>query len=184
MPDSFSKIIAIIVLAIAVFLTPAIWFGNQLDTVTQTYAYNATTEFVDNVCKQGRITQDMYNDLCKKLGNTGVKCSIKMTHTHTTTVPIFDSNHIATGSNEYDMCTYEDEILRQLYTRASLTSNEAAAGDVVGEYHLLKDDYFSVTIENANPSLGAKIRSFVFDESLDNLSIFCVYGGTVRDENY
>ncbi|MEY8333244.1 hypothetical protein AALB53_09070 [Lachnospiraceae bacterium 47-T17] len=182
--EAFSKVVAIIVLIIVLFMAPLLYFSAQHDRVLQTYVAAHTTEFVDNVRLQGKITQEMYNDYVATLSNTNMSFQITLEHTHVTDVPVFsETDGTLTGTSKYTSSVYEGDILHQLFTRDTLTPEEQAAGDKIGEYHFRKDDYFTVILKNTDNTMSQKLQSML-GASGAGFVIYYQYGGMIRDENF
>ena len=178
--EAFSKFIAIILVAIALFVVPVVHMGEQKDAITQSYVSERVTAFVEDVKKQGRITQGMYDKFLADLDDTNVVYDISMTHTHTEVSPTFTKDGSVEEVKEYDMCYYTEEILDGIYSHEADTN----AGEVNGEYRLSKGDYFTMTVTNKHSTLATKIRSRVFETEFPKTSIYVIYGGRIQDENY
>lgn len=181
--EAFSKIIAVVIMVIAVFIAPLFYFSIQNDRVLQSCVAAETTSFVDNVRLQGKITQEMYNDYMKVLSNTGMLFDVEFEHAHVVETPAFSESGALIGTKETIDCVYENDIRYELFNRDTLTVEESSAGDVIGEYHLRKDDYFTVIVKNRSISMTQRIMSLI-DFPNTGPTIFYKYGGAVRDENY
>ena len=67
MGDSFSKIIAILISAILMFVLPVKITKERQEEFNQTYALSETMYLVDNVRNTGKLTKEMYDIYTQKL---------------------------------------------------------------------------------------------------------------------
>ena len=183
--EAFSKFIAVVILVIFVFLVPLMNVGEKSDTVTQSYVNSLTTDFVENVRKQGRITQDMYNKFIENLSSTGNTYDIEFVHTHTVVNPEYNDDGTITTTT-YDDHYYTEEIMSILFggLDAEYEEEYLKAGKVLGEYRMYKGDYFTVTVKNRNFTLATRLRNVVFRNRFPAETIVVTYGGEIEDENY
>ena len=169
--DALSKVFAVIVTIIAIFIVPVVNLANSHDDIVQPTVYSATTEFVEDVREQGKLTQDMYISFVQKLDDTGLLYDIEMVHSHDTAVPEFDDAGKTVGVKEVENLIYTDEILKSVY-------------ETNGIYKFNKGDYFSVKVTNKEATLGQQMRRTVFRMSDSGARIVAQHGGVIRDENY
>lgn len=182
--EALSKFIAVIIVVFFVFCVPLMYVSEKNDMVVQSYVTNITTDFVENVRKQGRITQDMYNKFLENLGNTGNVYDIEITHTHTIVNPDYDGDVITTST--YDEHYYTKEILDIIFggVDEEYIDTYVAAGKVIGEYRMYKGDYITVTVKNSNVTMATRFRNVIFRNQFPTETIGITYGGEIEDENY
>lgn len=178
--EAFSKFIAIILLAVFLFMVPLMYTAEQNDSITQSYVTTEVTNFVENVKKQGKITQGMYNDLLDNLGRTANVYEIDFVHRHKTVIPVFSDTGEVLRTEEFNDIYYTDDIKRKVFYDTAV----AGSGDVKGEYHFSKGDYFTVIVKNRNITLGTRLKNMLFGSEFPKTSIFVTYGGTIQDENF
>ena len=178
--EAFSKFISIIILVAALFLLPLIHSGDQKDAISQSYVSEKVTSFVEDVKKQGKITQSMYDRFLSDLDTTKTVYDIELVHTHTEITPVFDADGNVSDVKQYNVCFYTDEILDGVYSHVADTD----AGEVNGEYHLTKGDYITVTVKNRHYTIATRLRNKLFGIPFPKTSIYVTYGGRIQDENY
>ena len=71
MSDTFITIIAIFLAAILMFVFPLMTLADRNDDVTQLTVQTATTEFVDDIRRTGKLTEDKYNSFVSNIAATG-----------------------------------------------------------------------------------------------------------------
>ena len=67
MSDTFITIIAVMVVAVIMFVFPIMATANQNDSITQTSVQTMVSDFVNTVAKEGKITRSNYDDFIQKL---------------------------------------------------------------------------------------------------------------------
>lgn len=182
--ESFSKIIAIIITVIFIFIVPITYFAEKQDVITQAYVENEVVAFVDNVRAQGKITQEMYNDFVFQLDQSGLVYDVKMEHSHRTLDPIYNNaGEFTNGTTTNVNLFYEEDIWYSLYEKKP-TETELAARIIEGEYHFTKGDYFTVSVVNAEKTFATKLKELLLSFDMAKEQILATYGGEIRDENY
>ena len=121
------KIIDFAVILILLFAIPVYYNTSLNDSTTNVYVLREVDLFGDQVCKNGYISVEMYEDLLNKLSNTDLLYNIQMTHTHDVYYP---SSTGGSASTEQDI-TYTDDIKRRLYASAFRSLTYYDAGDYV-----------------------------------------------------
>lgn len=182
--ETIGKFVAVILLTIFIFVVPTFLHAENSDAVSQQAVQAFTVDFVENVKKQGKITQSMYNEFENELGTTGHTYSVEFTHVHTYVTPVYDagSDEVkGTVSNEDHY--YSADIKNALFVK-NVSEEEKKAGQKDGEYHMKKGDYLTVQIANTDQTLADFFRNVFFGKSGKTSSINVTYGGTITDENY
>lgn len=178
--EVFSKIVSVIALIIALFIIPLLYTSEQSENITQNYVSAEVTSFVEDVKKQGKITQGMYDRFVSKLDATRVVYDIELVHTHTEIAPTFSDDGSVSDVKSYDMSYYTDEILDGVYSHTA----DQTAGEVDGEYHMTKGDYITVTVKNRNYTLATELKNKIYGTPFPKTSVYVTYGGRIQDENY
>ena len=147
------KIFVLLVTVTAMFIYPIVTLSDQSDEITRTTVYNATSEFVEQVREQGKLTQDMYLNFISELDNTGYLYDIEFKHGHDTVVPVYetaldDVNTQVAGTDIVTYITYTDDILNTLYATN-------------GIYTFDKGDTFSVSVKSRDETLSQKTHRLI-----------------------
>lgn len=178
MGDSLSKIVAIILAVLLLFIFPILNMFENQDNTTQIFVLTQTCEFVDSVRSLGYITPDMYREFVNKLSATNNIYEIEMEHYHQKFDPVYDDpKDAATFKNDFNInywATYTDEIMGVLFP-------ESSAGE---DYKMSKGDYFKVKVRNRNKTAATRIQEILYNTDLSTAKIMVTYGGMVKDENY
>lgn len=110
---------------ILLFLIPLFYTASLNDSSLNTYVLREVDDFGDQVCKDGYISVEMYEDLLWKLSNTDILYDIKMEHIHDVYFPT------AAGFTKEEQSTYTDDIKRILYASSFRTLTHYEYGDYV-----------------------------------------------------
>lgn len=171
MREAFGTIIAIVLVVLAMFLTPMMNNANKEDQITQDLVYTEVADFVQQVQLNGFISQDMYNEFTKKLSDTNLLYTVEMTHAHDVVMPVFnEAGDAVTGTKVVKSTVYEDDILDGVF-------------DKDGIYYFETGDHFSLTVKNKNRSLAQRLNTLITGSSI-KYSVVATYGATIRNENY
>ena len=189
--EVFSRYASVIILVIFLFAVPILLFSTNHDNIVEDYVQAATIDFVENVKKQGRLTEDMVNRYLQELNKTGYTYEIAFTHTRDVVAPIYDDYGNATGTTTYQTSWYTDEIMGWLFTSPKLNDEDQeeldrtgqVRGQVLGEYRMYRGDYFTVDVTSKSQTTSSRVRSLLF-RNADNLGITVTFGGRIEDENY
>jgi hypothetical protein len=178
MSDTFSKVIALIIAVLLLYIFPVENMLLRQDDITRIFVLNETAKFVDSVRNLGYITPVMYIQFNKKLAATGNHYNISMEHHRQKIDPVYE-DPIDSTSFRHDyrsnyQTTYTDEILDCLFRSATEDTY----------YYLSKGDIFSVQVVNENKTMAAKVQEMLLMSDLPVEKIIINYGGMVRDENY
>ena len=104
------KIFDFAVILMLLFGIPVYYNSTLNDSSKNVYVLREVDLFGDQVCKNGYISVEMYEDLLNKLSNTDLLYNIHMSHTHDVYYPSAGGDAITEEKK-----TYEDDIKRQLY---------------------------------------------------------------------
>lgn len=122
----FSRFVDLALIIILIFMIPLYYTSAINDSSVNTYVIHEVNEFGDQVCKNGYISVDMYEDLLNKLSNTDLLYNVKMSHTHDVYYP---SGNGAFTTEE--TVTYEEDIKKQLYAAVFQSLTYYDYGDYV-----------------------------------------------------
>lgn len=168
--EPLSKVLAVFLTIVAMFIAPIIIQAQLQDNTLQSTVYAMTDDFVEQIRAQGKITQDMYLEFIQRLDATDLLYDVKITHSHSTVVPVYDSTGATIATKTVDNITYTQDILASVY-------------ETEGVYLMNKGDMISVSVTNREPTLGQRLREMLFFIS-DSAAINVRDGGVIRDENY
>ncbi|MCX7920459.1 MAG: hypothetical protein N3B21_00330 [Clostridia bacterium] len=179
MESTFSKIIALILATLLLFIFPVLNMFIKQDDTTHIFVFTETSKFVDQVRNLGYITPMMYREFANKLSATNNTYSIEMEHYHKKYDPIYDDPaNAATFKDDFNVnfkATYTDNIMSTLFPNPPLTGEK---------YKLSKGDYFAVRVKNKNKTLATKLQEMLYNANLSEAKIIVRYGGMIKDEAY
>lgn len=178
MGDSLSKIVALFLAVLLLFIFPILnMFENQDDT-TQVFVLTETAKFVDSARSLGYITPTMYREFAYKLSATNNIYEVEMEHYHKKFNPVYDDpTDDTTFKNDFSVdywATFTGEIMEVLFPDSSTGSN----------YEMSKGDYFIIKVKNKNKTAATKIQEILYNADLSTSKIMVNYGGMIKDENY
>ena len=174
--DAISKMINAIMIIFGMFVVTTSIYATLSDRVTQESITVATTKFSDTVRKQGKLTQETYNDFVNQLNAEGILFNIDMTYAKEVYNPTGNE-----GSFTSEECYYSQDLLDGLFRGDA--SGKAIDGTADGVVYFSKGDTFTVHITNRSETLGEKFRKFLPWYALSKQpGIDACAGGLVRDE--
>ena len=80
MEEIFSKVVAIILGCILMFILPLKIINQRQENLYQTYALTESIALVDSVCNKGILYEETYLDFLNRLNNTGKIMNIELEH--------------------------------------------------------------------------------------------------------
>lgn len=168
--DSFSKIIAIFLAVILLFISPLLYMAQKQDSISQLYVLSETSKFIDSIKNSGYVSQNMYEDFIKKIDSTGNLYEIELTHCHKRVEPLVDinTNDILQDFSVFYYNTYEDEIFE--------------AFDMGRDYYFNRGDYISIHVINSNKTMAVSLLENLLSRDIEDTQIIVTYGGMIRDE--
>jgi hypothetical protein len=179
MGESLSKMVAIIIAVILLFIFPIMNMFENQDDISRNIVFNETAKFVDSVRNLGYITPKMYNDFYKKIEATGNIYNVSLTHMHLVVNPVYtdvtDFSSFQDNAESNFNNVYTNVIVNTLFPN-NPTGNE--------RYKLNAGDYFVLEIFNDNKTMGTKIKELFLNVDLPDKNIIVNYGGMVRNEDY
>ena len=167
MDDILTAIIGIGLAAILMFIFPLITMSDRTDDLSQLTVEIATTEFVDDIRKLGKITPDDYSKFIENIGTTGNSYNIEIE------VKILDENprrktieqQTTVGENVY-YSVYTSQIEDVLYKDQ--------------EYYLKEGDIVTVSVKNTNQTISQQLKNFFYTVvGKDTYIIAASHGGLV-----
>ncbi len=148
MSDTFITVIAIMTVALIMFIFPLMATANQNDSITQTSVQTMVSDFVNTVAKEGKITQSNYDEFLQKLYATGNSYAVELE------VQILDDNPSKKGEN---INVIGENIYYSVFTN---DIEEKLKSDQV--YKLKQGDYIKAKVQNTNVTFGTQMKNFMY----------------------
>ena len=148
MSDTFITVIAIMTVALIMFIFPLMATANQNDSITQTSVQTMVSDFVNTVAKEGKITQSNYDEFLQKLYATGNSYAVELE------VQILDDNTSKKGEN---INVIGENIYYSVFTN---DIEEKLKSDQV--YKLKQGDYIKAKVQNTNVTFGTQMKNFMY----------------------
>lgn len=169
MEETTVSIIGIIIASIIMFIVPLTLIADRSDDISQLVVQTITAEFVDEVIKTGKITEDTYLKYIDSLATTGnmyeIDMELKILDENTSKI-VTDNNPTKIGNN-----TYYSIFTSQI---------EDIIGDNQGKIILKHGDVISITVKNSSKTLSQSLKNFYYNWAGSNSQIIAATAsGTV-----
>lgn len=177
MEETTVSMIGIVIAAVIMLIIPLVLIADRNDDISQLVVQTATTEFVDEVIKTGKIDANTYQRFVSNLhasGNTyEIDMEVKFLDENTAKV-VTDGDYTKIGNNTY-YSIYTSQIEDKIRESASDTAN-----NIVGKIILKQGDEISVTVRNNSSTLSQALKSFYYNiQGKDIHIISATASGTV-----
>ena len=149
MSDTFITVIAVMVLAVIMFVSPLMATAKQNDSMTQTAVQSIVSDFVNTSAKEGKITRNNYDKLMQKLDATGNSYDLELEVRVFDVNPMEGNNGDAIGENIY-------------YSEFTSTILNKIMSEDEDEYPLKKGSYLKAKVTNSNVTMGTVLKNFIF----------------------
>ncbi len=156
MENSTITVIAIILAAILMFVFPLMTLSDTSDDVSQLTVQTATSEFVDNIKKTGKLTEENYGKFIEEISATGNAYDVELK------AKILDEN-IAKKSDKVSKDKIGENQSYDVYTTQILDVLEK---DHV--YTLKEGDTISVSVKNTNTTISQQLKNFLYKVTGNN----------------
>ena len=152
MEDTTVSIIGIIIASIMMFMVPLILIADRADDIAQLVVQTTTSEFVNEVIKSGKITNDSYQKFVSQLTSSGNTYEIDME------IKVLDKNTSKIGDNNtyYSIFTSQIEDIIGLSGKNTVNNSD-------GKIILKQGDAISVTVKNSSKTLSQSLKSFYYN---------------------
>ena len=154
MEDTTTSVIAIIIAAILMLLVPLVIIADRNDDLAVLSVQTLTAEFVDQIIKTGKITENQYQAYLNSLSTTGntyeVDIEIKILDDNTSKRQTMQTNNV--GENSYYSIystQIEEKLLESDNDEGFIILKE---GDIVSS---LKNIYYTIKDEDLHIIVGA-----------------------------
>lgn len=167
MEDSTLSIVGIIIASILMFIVPLILIADRGDDISQLTVETLTAQFVDNIIKQGKITNEDYQSYLASLQSSGNTYDVSIE------IKILDKNTAqretnltsAVGQNSY-YSIFTTQIQERLASTDS-DENLSATGQII----LKEGDIISVTTKNSSKTLSQTLKNVYYTIKGEDLHI-------------
>ena len=160
MEETTVSIIGIVIASIIMFIVPLTLIADRSDDISQLVIETATAEFVDEIVKTGKITDDTYLKYVEALFSTGntyeIEMQVKFLDENTAKV-VTDNNPTQIGNNTY-YSIYTSQIEDLIGVSASNTNNNGQ-----GKLILKHGDVITVTAKNNSRTLSQSLKSLYYN---------------------
>lgn len=151
MGDSAVTIIAIFLAAILMFVFPLMTLSDRTDDVSQLSVQTTTTEFVDNVKKTGKLTEENYGKFVEQISATGNTYDVELK------VQILDEN-LGKKASSVAMDKIGENQYYTMYTTQVLDAMNNNARALT----LKEGDRISVNVKNTNTTISQQLKNFLY----------------------
>lgn len=158
MNDTLVTIIAIFLAAVLMFIFPLMTLADRNDDVSQLLVQTATTEFVDEIRRTGKLTDDQYNSFVTTLAATGNAYDVELEF------QILDENP-GKKENEGNSTVIGENVYYSVYT----TQIEKKLGDS-SVYYLKEGDIVSVKAIKESLSLSETLSGAFYKLTGNNVA--------------
>jgi len=170
MEETTVSIIGIFIAAIMMFIVPLILIADRSDDISQLTVQTLTAEFVDEVVKSGKITDDTYTKYISSLSSTGniyeIDMEIKILDENTAKrLTVAEDGSVEPGKNTY-YSIFTSQVEDIIGVSGSITNNNRE-----GKILLKHGDAISVTVKNISKTLSQSLKSFYYKINGDNSQI-------------
>lgn len=149
---TLSTIIGIFVGGILLIVVPLITLADRSDDVAQQAAQSITSDFVETVCNEGRITKESFEEYINELASTGHSYNIEMEVRHLDenigNKSAWTSSSVV-GENEY-YSVYTSQIREKLYDGTT------------SKYLCKEGDQFTATVQNTDKTFSQMLKSGIY----------------------
>lgn len=183
MPNAISKLFAVLLLVVAIIFVPVYQSYQRQDDLAYQVAYQAVTDFVDNVRTKGYITPKMVEDFEGRLELESYLYKTDFLHEKKVYTPIYtDPTNPATFTGDYTVDFdefYNAQIMPVLFDEMNSIEKDERF------YYLSAGDFFSVYVENITRTRSSMLFDFLTGGFKgDGVEIVIPYGGMVLNEDY
>lgn len=183
MPNAISKIVSVILAVLLLFFVPVYQNYQKQDDLAYQTAYQAVTNFVDNVRTKGYITPQMYEDFERDLSVGSILYRVDITHEKKIYTPVYtDPTNPASFTNKY-VVDYDEYYWEQI--NPFLFDETSPIPKKERMYKLSAGDFFSVYVENKTKTKSTMLFDFLTGGLGGNDVVISIpYGGMVLNEDH
>ena len=170
MEETTISIIGIIIAAVLMLIVPLIIMADRADDIAQLLVQTATAEFVDEIIKTGKITEDKYQKFISQINGSRNSYKIDME------IKILDENtaKLEDGNNTY-YSIFTSQIEDIIGKSANNTDNNRE-----GKIILKQGDGILITVKNNSKTLSQSLKNFYYNIKGSDIQIItATASGTV-----
>lgn len=176
MDDTFISIIGMFSAIIIMFISPMVLIADRSDDISQLLVQTATSEFVNEVVRTGKITIDNYQKFVSSLQSSGntydIDMEVKILDETTAKIATID-NPSTIGNN-----TYYSIFTSQIEDKIGESSQNTANNK---QLLLKQGDLIFVTVKNNSQTLSQTVKSFYYSTTSGDLHIIAASSsGTIN----
>ena len=169
MEETTVSIIGIIIASIIMFIVPLTLIADRSDDIAQLLIQTATAEFVDEIIKTGKITNNSYQQFISQITTSRNIYDVEME------IKILDENTAKMGNNNTYFSIYTSQIEDIIGVSGSDIGN-----NLDGKIVLKQGDSISVTVTNSSKTLSQSLKSFYYKiKGVDIPIIAATASGTI-----
>lgn len=181
MMNAISKIIAILLAAILLYLVPTYTSFQRQEDISQLIAQQAVVTFVDAARNKGYISPTMYHDFQNMLRSSGNDYKVEMVHSRKRYDPIYSDSNVF----QNDIQVSYDEFIEQDILKILFPENTLPDDDERRMYKMRVGDFFKVTITNINKTNATTMKEFLTGTHVGDVATIVIpYGGMVYNEDH
>ena len=135
MSDAFSKMVAILLAVVMMYIVPVFYMREEADRLRQTYILETIVSFTDGVRNTGILGKKDYDVLMDELGGLNEIYTVEITHC----ISRVDNT---TNVSEYYVDRYYNEQILSVFETGE-------------DYYLKKADYLKVVVKDRNKDIIA-----------------------------
>lgn len=160
MEETTVSIIGILIGAVIMFIVPLILIADRSDDISQLLVQTATAEFVDEIIKTGKITEDEYQNFITRITTSRNSYDVDIE------LKILDENSAKIGNNNTYYSIFTSQIENIIGKSEAITDN-----NIQGKIILKQGDAISVTVRNSGKTLSQSLKNFYYKTGGANISI-------------
>ena len=168
MEDTTVSIIGVLIASVILFIVPLILIADRSDDISQLVVQTVTAEFIDDVIKSGKITNDGYEKFINSLNSTGntyeIDMEIKILDKNTAKA-VTDKDARKIGNN-----TYYSIFTSQIEDKIGI-SGQNIINNSDGKLVLKQGDEISVIVRNESKTFSQALKTFYYNVTGDEIHI-------------
>ena len=156
MGDTLITIIAIVLVAVLMFVFPLMTMSDRTDDVSQLAVDAAVTEYVNDVCTTGKLTMDKYSKLIETISADRNSYDVEME------IQVLDENP-GKKTTQTEPTKIGENVYYTMYTSQILDTIDVTDANGRNVVLALKEgDMFSVSVRNTNSTLSQQLKNFFY----------------------
>lgn len=160
MEETTVSIIGIFIGAILMLVVPLILIADRSDDVSQLVVQTRTAEFVNEIIKSGKITNDDYQKFISQLASSGNSYDVDIE------IKILDENTSKIGDNNTYYSIFTSQI-EEIIGKSGENTNNNTEGKII----LKQGDGISVTVKNSSKTISQTLKSFYYNIAGSDIQI-------------